>query len=71
MSKPPRNETDVTLFEALGQLKSVVEEQLVTIHDRLEHLAEVVREAVEEIGVLRDRSRARSGHALITRSGIE
>jgi hypothetical protein len=42
------------LLEALGQLKSVVEEQLASIHDRLEHVAEVVREAVEEIGVLRD-----------------
>lgn len=42
------------LLEALGQLKSIVEEQLASIHDRLEHVAEVVREAVEEIGVLRD-----------------
>jgi hypothetical protein len=42
------------LLEALGRLKSVVEEQLASIHDRLEHVAEVVREAVEEIGVLRD-----------------
>ncbi|MEX0678302.1 MAG: hypothetical protein WD063_14570 [Pirellulales bacterium] len=42
------------LLEALGQLKSVVEEQLASIHDLLEHVAEVVREAFEEIGVLRD-----------------
>jgi hypothetical protein len=42
------------LLEALGQLKSVIEEQLAAIHDRLEHIAEVVRENTEEIGVLRD-----------------
>jgi hypothetical protein len=42
------------LLEALGQLKSIVEEQLASIHDRLEHLTEVVREAVEELGVIRD-----------------
>lgn len=42
------------LLKALGQLRSVVEEQLAAIHDRVEHFAEVVREAVEEIGVLRD-----------------
>jgi hypothetical protein len=42
------------LLEALGQLKSVIEEQLAAIHDRLEHVAEVVRENIEEIGVLRD-----------------
>jgi hypothetical protein len=42
------------LLDVLGQLKSVVEEQLAAIHDRLEHVAEVVREAVEEVGVLRD-----------------
>jgi hypothetical protein len=42
------------LLEALGQLKSVIEEQLAAIHDRLEHVAEVVRENTEEIGVLRD-----------------
>lgn len=47
--------SDVTqLLEALGQLKCVIEEQLASIHDRVEHVAEVVREAVEEIGVLRD-----------------
>lgn len=45
---------DEQLLEALGQLKAVVEEQLAAIHDRVEHIAEVVREAVEEIGVLRD-----------------
>lgn len=42
------------ILEALGQLKSVVEEQLAEIHDRLDHVTEVVREAVEEVGVLRD-----------------
>ena len=42
------------LLEALGQLKSIIEEQLASIHDRLEHLSEVVREAVEELGVIRD-----------------
>ena len=42
------------LLEVLGQLKSIVEEQLAAVHDRLEHVAEVVREAVEELGVIRD-----------------
>ncbi len=42
------------LLEALGQLKSIVEEQLAEIHDRLEHVTEVVREAVEQLGVLSD-----------------
>lgn len=55
MSGRPIEGNDVAqLLEALGQLKSIVEEQLAAIHDRLEHVAEVVREAVEEIGVLRD-----------------
>jgi hypothetical protein len=44
----------VALPEALGQLKCIIEEQLASIHDRLEHLSEVVREAVEELGVIRD-----------------
>jgi hypothetical protein len=38
------------LLEALGQLKSIIEEQLASIHDRLEHVTEVVREAVEQPG---------------------
>jgi hypothetical protein len=42
------------LLEALGQLKSIIEEQLASIYGRLEHLTEVVREAVEELGVIRD-----------------
>lgn len=55
MSKRPVEGNDVVqLLEALGQLKSIVEEQLAAIHDRLEHIAEVVRENTEEIGVLRD-----------------
>jgi hypothetical protein len=57
-AKAPRARTDQQrheqLLEALGQLKSVIEEQLAAIHDRLEHVAEVVRENIEEIGVLRD-----------------
>lgn len=32
----------------------MIEEQLASIQDRLEHLSEVVREAVEELGVIRD-----------------
>jgi len=55
MSKHLAERNDVAqLLEALGQLKSIVEEQLAAIHDRLEHIAEVVRENTEEIGVLRD-----------------
>ena len=51
----PIEGTDVAqLLEALGQFKSSIEEQLASIHDRLEHVAEVVREAVEELGVIRD-----------------
>lgn len=57
-TKAPRVTTEQQrheqLLEALGQLKAVIEEQLAAIHDRLEHVAEVVRENVEEIGVLRD-----------------
>jgi hypothetical protein len=55
MAKASPGKTDIeALLDALGQLKSVVEEQLASVHDRLEHVAEVVREAVKEIGVLRD-----------------
>ena len=55
MSDRPLEGNDVAqLLEALGQLKSIVEEQLASIHDRLEHIAEVMREAVEELGVIRD-----------------
>jgi hypothetical protein len=42
------------LLESLGQLKSIVEEQLAAIHDRLEHVTEVVRKEVEELGAIRD-----------------
>ncbi|MGE0536626.1 MAG: hypothetical protein AB7O68_16770 [Pirellulales bacterium] len=42
------------MLEALGQLKSVQEEQLAEILDRLEHLAETVRENTELLGVLSD-----------------
>ena len=49
------------LLETLGQLKSIVEEQLASIHDRVEHLAEVVREAVEELGVIRSKLRRTAG----------
>ncbi len=41
-------------LEVLGKLAGRIEEQLASIHDRLEHLSEVVREVVEELGVLRD-----------------
>jgi hypothetical protein len=55
MSDRPIEGNDLAqLLEALGQLKSIIEEQLAAIHDRLEHLCEVVREAVEELGVIRD-----------------
>ncbi len=55
MSDRPIEGKEVTaLLDALGQLKSIIEEQLASIHDRLEHVAEVVREAVEELGVIRD-----------------
>ncbi len=48
-------DNDLTqLLEALDQLKSIVEEQLASIHDRLEHIAEVVRDAVEVLGVIRE-----------------
>jgi hypothetical protein len=42
------------LLEVIGKLAGVIEEQLASIRDRLEHLSEVVREAVEELGVIRD-----------------
>jgi len=42
------------LLEALAQLKSVVEEQPASIHDELEHVTDVVREAVEQLDVLSD-----------------
>jgi len=48
---PDRHEQ---LLEVLGKLAGRIEEQLASIHDRLEHLSEVVREVVEELGVLRD-----------------
>ena len=48
------HQTHEQLLEALGQLKNIIEEQLAAIHDRLEHVTEVVREAVEELGVIRD-----------------
>ncbi len=51
---PSERQRHEQYLEALGELKSIVEEQLAAIHDRLEHVAEVVRENVEEIGVLRD-----------------
>ena len=55
MSDSPIEGKEITaLLDALGQLKSIIEEQLASIHDRLEHLTEVVREAVEELGVIRD-----------------
>ena len=55
MSHRPIEGKEVTeLLEVLGQLKSIIEEQLASIHDRLEHIGEVVREAVEELGVIRD-----------------
>ncbi len=55
MSDRPIEGKEVTqLLEVLGGLKSIIEEQLASIHDRLEHVAEVVREAVEELGVLSD-----------------
>ena len=55
MSGGPTESNDVAqLLEILGQLKSIVEEQLASILDRLEHIAEVVREAVEQIGILSD-----------------
>jgi len=55
MSDRPIEGKEVTeLLEALGQLKSIIEEQLSSIHNRLEHVTEVVREAVEQLGVLSD-----------------
>lgn len=42
------------LLESIGHLKSLIEEQLAEIHDRIEHATEVVRENTEELGVLRD-----------------
>ena len=52
--RPIEGKEAAALLEVLGQLKSIVEEQLASIHDRLEHLTEVVREAVEELGVICD-----------------
>jgi hypothetical protein len=52
--QPIKDNEPAALLEVLGQLKSIIEEQLASIHDRLEHLTEVVREAVEELGVIRD-----------------
>ncbi len=52
-SSPGGNDIEAIL-DAIGQLRSVVEEQLAEIHDRFEHITEVVRENTEEIGVLRD-----------------
>lgn len=51
MRSPDRHEQ---LLEVLGKLAGRIEEQLASIHDRLEHLSDVVHEAVEELGVLRD-----------------
>jgi hypothetical protein len=48
---PDRHEQ---LLEVLGKLAGRIEEQLASIHDRLEHLSEVVREVIEELGILRD-----------------
>ena len=42
------------LLETIGQLKSLIEEQLAEIHDKIEHATEVLRENTEEVGALRD-----------------
>jgi len=51
MSDRPKQPDLLTL---LGTLNDIIEERLAATHDLLEHVAVVVRENTEEVGVLRD-----------------
>lgn len=42
------------VFTALGEIRSILEEQVASLQDHLDHAVEVMRENTEEVGVLRD-----------------
>lgn len=51
MEKPRRDDRHLA---ALGEIRAFLEEQMASLHDRLEHAVELMREQTEEIGTLCD-----------------